>query len=412
MIKIILIFFMLCFTQLLFSMEKELYYSDKLGKSVEIFSNRIIIKFKPNTSRKKFSISNKKYVTKSIKTVPDIFFYEFQDSIIDIKSKIEELNMNSNIEYAEPDYVFYFHTIPDDENYSSQWYHSSINCTGAWDFTTGDSQIKIAVLDSGIEDTHPDIANNMWINNYEIPGNNIDDDNNGFIDDYKGWDFFYNDSSPRDYQGHGTHVSGITAAVGNNGIMGSGIMWNAKVMNLKCGSDVNKDISAAATVQAIYYAIDKGANVINMSFGGFAESGAIGEALKRAYDSGIVLIASAGNDNSNEKSYPAAYDDVIAVAALYQNNAKASFSNYGDWIGLSAPGTEIYSNWIGGTFRSNQGTSMAAPIVSGTAGLIKSKNQNLTSREIKNSLIVSCENINNTTLGAGKNQCIQSSGLF
>ena len=190
--------------------------------------------------------------------------------------------------------------------------NADIRATEAWAFTTGSSNIIVAVIDTGVDYFHQDLRHNLWRNTREIPGNGIDDDGNGFIDDFHGYDFVSNDSDPFDDNGHGTHVSGTIGAEGNNGIGTAGVCWQVTILPVKA-FDQDGNGSVANAINAIHYAVANGARIINASWGLDEKSRALEEAVRFATDAGVLFVAAAGNSRTATPSYPAAYNDVIAV---------------------------------------------------------------------------------------------------
>jgi hypothetical protein len=253
----------------------------------------------------------------------------------------------------------------------------------------------VAVIDTGLDFTHPDITGNVWVNPGEIAGNGVDDDHNGYIDDVNGWNFVANNNSPIDGHGHGTHVAGTIAAVGNNGIGVIGVAFNSKVMVLKGLDDsgVGYDTNLA---NAIYYAVANGADVISNSWGGRGFSQVLKDAIDYAWSQGVVVVAAAANDASDVKDYfPAGYANVITVAASSPYDGVTSFSNYGVKIDVTAPGVDILSlraagtgigTIVGNNYVVLSGTSMAAPHVSGTAALILARNPTYTNEQVRQAL--------------------------
>ncbi|MDI6735566.1 MAG: S8 family serine peptidase [bacterium] len=297
----------------------------------------------------------------------------------DILSIIKKYEKDPDVIYAEPNYYATLYLTPNDTSFSSQWGLHNTGQTGgtadadidapeAWDIHTG-SGVTIAVIDTGVDWDHPDLANNIWSNSGEISGNGIDDDGNGYIDDTRGWDFADNDNNPMDYHGHGTHVAGIISAVTNNSQGVAGVGWANKIMPVKMFPSATDD----AIGNAIKYAVDNGARVLSNSWG-YTSPGVFPNVVKDAIDyadsSGSLVIFAAGNDNSSSLYYPGAYDKVIGVASTTHNDTKSSFSNYGDWVDVSAPGSSIYSTLWNDTYTYMSGTSMACPFVSGLAGLL------------------------------------------
>lgn len=278
---------------------------------------------------------------------------------------------------------------PNDELYDQQWHHDVVEPEKLWKYSKGEG-IVVAVIDTGVDFNHQDLADNIWTNQGEIPGNGIDDDRNGYIDDVRGWDFVerggFNclssedctgeDNNPDDVNGHGTHVAGIIGAVDNNQIGISGIAPNVEIMPLRAGysTGFSAFLKTSDILDAIIYAINNDADVINMSFAG-PELSRLAEILKLAEDIGIVCVAAAGNSGTTRQTYPAALSSVIAVGALSDDKSKASYSNSGSWVDFVAPGSWIFSTTPNNNYDYKSGTSMAAPIVAGLAALIKGKNK-------------------------------------
>lgn len=269
-----------------------------------------------------------------------------------------------------------------DPRRSEQWALDMIKANDAWDVAMGSHNVVVAVIDTGIAD-HEDLSSNAWINEDEVAGNGIDDDNNGFIDDVRGWDFNGNDSDPRDETGsrnpgHGTHCSGIIGAVCNNDLGICGISPQVSLMALRF-LDQNGSGDLFASVKAIDYAISNGAHIISASWGAnIPESSAqpIIEAIKRAEEKGLIFVAAAANDgksNDVESMYPANAQTfhMISVAASNDKDEKPPWSNFGRKVDIAAPGENILSTVPGG-YKLLSGTSMATPLVAGTVALMKS----------------------------------------
>ncbi|MFH0837402.1 MAG: S8 family peptidase, partial [Candidatus Aenigmatarchaeota archaeon] len=349
---------------------------------------------------------------------PDITIINV-DKQVDIEKLAALYETNPDVEYAEPNYLAKTFLNPNDPSYSSQYHHTNIESALAWNITTGNTTIIIGIIDTGVDWDHPDLAANIWNNTGEtncIDG--IDDDNNTYIDDCRGWDFVDNisdcyagedcddrDNNPMDFHGHGTHVSGIAAAVTNNSLGISGVCWNCKIMPLRAGfkySDGNGYLSTTDIVSAIYYGTDNGADIISMSFGLTSSSSTIQNAINYAYSKGVVLIAASGNSNSATKQYPAAYDNVIAISSTDSNDAKSFFSNHGTWIDNSISGTSIYSTYFNDTYATVSGTSMATPMAAGVIGLILSHNS-FTHDQIKTILHSAVDNLTSSVyMGTGR----------
>jgi len=263
------------------------------------------------------------------------------------------------------------------------WGISRIGAPQAWQTTHGSEEIVVAVIDSGVDYSIPELAPSMWVNEGEIPDNGIDDDGNGYIDDIHGWDFYDNDNGP--FTGtrlhwHGTFVASIIAAwPGKNAIVG--VAPGAKIMDIRFLDSENlfykQDCETFA--QAVNYAVDNGASIINLSiYSDDKPCAALQQALQRADEKGVVVVAIAGNESLPQVNYPAKYDFVTAVSAINDRDQLAELSNYGSEIVLTGPGEMITSLIPGGFLATKSGTSFAAPFVSGTLALILSANQQMT----------------------------------
>jgi hypothetical protein len=294
---------------------------------------------------------------------------------------------------CSPNYVMRTNAVPNDPGFSQTWglgkaVQGAANAQDAWDLETGSSDIVVAVIDTGIDYDHPDLAANMWVNPGEIAGNNADDDGNGVIDDIYGYNAFSNNGNPDDGNGHGTHCAGTIGGRGNNSVGVPGVNWNVKLMALKFLGD-NGSGSLAGAIQAINYMVmmkNRGVNirVSNNSWGGGGYSQALANAIQAAKNAGILFVAAAGNsanDNDSNPSYPANYDvdNVVSVAAIDSSGNLASFSNYGaNTVDIGAPGVSVYSTYKNGSYASLSGTSMATPHVSGALALLYADEPTLT----------------------------------
>ncbi|MDD4899124.1 MAG: S8 family serine peptidase, partial [Candidatus Omnitrophica bacterium] len=305
------------------------------------------------------------------------------------------LKNNSSVEFAQPNYRMKSSFTPNDPFYSSSgllgpfddlYGLKKIQCGTAWDSSRGDN-IVVAVVDTGAALSHPDLQSNLWVNSDEIAGNGVDDDGNGYIDDVNGYDFVYRDGNPTDVVGHGTHVAGTIAAVGNNNYEVVGIAFNSKIMVCKGlgdgGSGYVTDLA-----EGIHYAADNGARVVNNSWGPesrLAYDPVAEAAVDYAYSKGCIITFAAGNSNDDVAYYsPANYAKVIAVSGTDYNDARYTESNWGDAVWVSAPGVKILSLATDENYLAEaSGTSMACPHVSGTIALILAKNVSLTDAEIR-----------------------------
>jgi subtilisin family serine protease len=313
------------------------------------------------------------------------------------------LSRNPDVRYVTPDLAYHVQTVPNDPLFNEETEMPSIGAPQAWSRSTGSSSVIVAVLDTGIDLTHPDLEQNIWTNPH--PGED------GFVEDLHGWNFAENNNDPSDAYGHGTHVAGIIGAVGNNGIGVAGENWNVQLMSLKvCNNEGNCFFSAM--IKALEYAVQHGAKVANASFGGSgAASPPVEEAIRAAGKAGLLLVAAAGNeasDTDNLPFYPADYelDNVVAVAATSRFHELSSFSNFGPGtVQLGAPGEEILSTLpTSGRLNSStgygklSGTSMAAPVVSGAAALLWSLHPTWTPQQIRARLLSSVQ-ANSALLG-------------
>ncbi|MBN2180179.1 MAG: S8 family serine peptidase [Deltaproteobacteria bacterium] len=313
------------------------------------------------------------------------------------------LRYDPDVEYVEPNYRRHpQETIPNDTDFDQLW---GLNNTGqrvngwrgtpdadidapeAWDLFQGSSDTIIAVIDTGVDYNHQDLAGTIWMNPGEIPGNGLDDDGNGYIDDVRGWDFYTGDNEPLDNDSHGTHVAGIIAAEMNNNEGISGVSPGTRIMPLRF---MNGDGSVSDEIDAINYAIEKGVNIINMSFGSYTFSFSEREAMSDAGQAGVLFVAAAGNkNNDNDGSsslYPASYNlsNIISVAATDQDDGRWYDSNYGALsVDVGAPGVNIYSTTPGNAYSFKNGTSMATPHVAGLAALLWGFDPSLTHLQVR-----------------------------
>jgi subtilisin family serine protease len=316
-----------------------------------------------------------------------------------IEAFVSTLTQNNAFEQIEYNTVGeYVEFIPNDPFMASQWYLSAINIFDTWGITTGDANVIVGVLDSGVDWDHPDLGEgtdsyqNFYLNlgedawsNPEDPttGNGIDDDNNGLIDDWKGWNYADNTNDVRTTYFHGTFVAGIIGSKTNNnqGIAGiAGGNYNQGVQLLPYCVGVTAPVSSVID-DAIINAVDNGAKIIQFSLS-IGYSTAIEDAIQYAVDNGVLVICAAGNNYSASVSYPASNPNVMTVGAINANNQRADFSNYGNNLDVVAPGVNIFSTTLNNGYTSSQGTSFAAPIVSGIAALILSVNPNLTVQQV------------------------------
>jgi subtilisin family serine protease len=299
--------------------------------------------------------------------------------------------------YCEPNFVYTFTASPNDPRNSSQYAHRLTSLPAAWDVNTGSTGVRVAIIDSGVQHTHPDLATNMWRNpNETVDG--IDNDGNGFVDDIVGYDFVDRDADPDDLNDHGTHCAGITAAAGNNGEGVAGAAWNAAIMGVRVldaqGSGFLSDVASG-----VRYAVDNGASVLSLSLGGPSASDTLERALSYACSKGAFIAVAAGNesaDNDTVPAFPANHDlpCLISVAATDSSDNLADFSNRGiRKVHVAAPGVSILSTLPGGQYGNLSGTSMATPLVAGIGVLIKASKPELSGENIKSIVIDSVDKL-------------------
>lgn len=367
-------------------------------------------------------------------------------STLSIPEIAEELARDDAIEYALPNYLVESDMVPSDTLYTHQWAHKQTEAQEGWDIQTGSESVVVAVIDAGVDYTHPDLAANIWHDSAGNPGYDCVDidttlykQNNFTL--YTGEDYTDVDTDPMDFNGHGTHCAGIIGAAANNLTGIAGVAHHCKIMPVRAGFQHTgrSSFEMDDIVRAIRYAADNGADVISMSFGGSEPNPLEKEALDYASSMGVILVASAGNDALDMKKYPAAFDNVIAVAAINMDKKLANYSNYGYWVDIAAPGgesskndsTKIIStvplhgglNTDASGYKYLAGTSMACPYVSGLAALLKSQYPNATPAAIRGKIMSSaqpvhgkvydyakvgagCVNVHNALLSQDQPYCI------
>jgi subtilisin family serine protease len=336
-----------------------------------------------------------------------------------IDAALKRLNGAADVYAAEPNYLYYGDDKPADPRVGEMWFLDRIAAFDAWRDRSSSPGIVVAVIDTGIQLDHEDLKDRIWTNPNEIPGNGVDDDRNGYIDDIHGWNFIAANNMPtaefvaaptrtcrarpgnRKYEHHGTHVAGTIGSTADNGVGGAGVTHDVRIMALKvlggpCGAG-----SISGIFQAIAYAVANGAKVINLSLGGPNPSVLVRREIQAAIDAGISIVAAAGNngsDNDAKPNFPAAYpvEGLIAVAATDSGDALAKFSNYGrNSVDIAAPGVRILNAVPDGTsasgprsgYRTLSGTSMAAPIVTGSVALMRAHNPKLDPAEIERRIV-------------------------
>lgn len=363
--------------------------------------------------------NNGKMLTQDTRGIGRIYEITY-DAPVDAYDACLELSRNPAIEYAVPAYNRYVDMVPNDPQYSQQYALSKVQADKAWDITKGKPEILIAIVDSGTDYEHEDLAGNLWTNPNEIPDNGKDDDNNGKIDDVHGWDFvgnvsfqqvingvFLEDNDPKvrvanlsagDVRGHGTNVAGVAAAVTNNAKGVAGMGFNCRFVPIKCGSDNASAGGIYRGYEAILYAARLGADVINCSWGGFGNSPAEQDVISQVTAMGSLVVAASGNnslftDAAPVRHYPSNYLEVLSVGATQQTDATAGFSNYGGRTLIYAPGDALWTTRTDNRYTTASGTSFSAPLVSGIAALVLSVHPNWTPRQVLQQLRSTSDNV-------------------
>ncbi len=393
----------------------------------EYVDGEIVVRFVPGSGRGHRSAARASARARLKRNIPRLDMQLWELPSKGRTAMLDNLNVlrkNPNVLYAEPNYVVRalgrrgaagtpqagLGTIaaPSDPRFDDLWGLHNTGQTGgtedadidaleAWGVSTGAEGVVVAVIDTGVDYTHPDLADNTWVNADEIAANGIDDDSNGYVDDVHGYDFAYHDADPMDGHKHGTHCAGTIGAVGNNGIGVIGVNHDVTIMAVKFLDDGGFGKTAAA-VEAVLYAVDNGAVILSNSWGGGGPSSALKDAIVYALDHDVLFVAAAGNDSVDTDifpNYPSNYDvdNVMSIASTDHNDLKAGTSNWGlNTVDLGAPGVEVLST-VPGAYSYSSGTSMATPHVSGAAALLKAHNPSLSALEIKAVLMGSVDPI-------------------
>lgn len=367
--------------------------------STSAFAGEFIVKLKDGAQ----------FTNKSVNVTSEFKVASGEFVVIDSSDKaVELLKTDSAVEYIEPNYTYHISNIKD-ADYGKQWGLKNtgrnsgsifapgkkgvdVNAEKAWTLTKGNRDVKIAVIDTGVDYNHEDLKGNIMVNEAELNGTaGVDDDGNGYVDDIYGYDFANNDNDPMDGHGHGTHCAGVIGAT-HNSIGIAGVMANVQILPIQFLTKKGSGTLEGA-IKSIDYAVKRGVQIMSNSWGGRGQSKALEDAIALAEKAGVLFIAAAGNENSDNDrvaTLPASIKlpNIVSVGAMDGKGKKASFSNFGaTTVHVFAPGVNIYSTVANNSYKKMSGTSMACPHVAGVAGLILANEPNLTYSEIKAKLM-------------------------
>ena len=393
----------------LWSGEPDISVKEKVKAEKNYKEGELLVKFKVDVSEEKKEKVHKNFGSEKIKEFEDLSIDQIKiKEGLSVEQAIELYSTDPDVEYAEPDYIVNAQVIPNDPYFSYLWglnnaNDADIDAPEAWNINTGSSNVVVAVIDTGVDYTHPDLSANIWVNAAEKNGSpGVDDDGNGYVDDIYGIDTYNNDSNPLDDDGHGTHVSGTIGAVGNNDIGVAGVNWDVKIMTCKFLNSNGSGYTSGAIgcLEYIRNMKNRGVNVVatNNSWGGGGYSQSLYDAINAQRTQDILFIAAAGNngkDNDKTAFYPASYylPNLLSVAATDNSDNKASWSNYGRRsVYVGAPGVSILSTIPNNGYSYYSGTSMATPHVTGLAALIEAQNGSRDWRAIKNLILTGGDN--------------------
>lgn len=356
------------------------------------------------------------------KYLPGVDLYIVDD---DGQRLLNDLKKEGAIEAAEESSDIQVEALPDDPMLDDQgWVGGSgldVGADLAWEITTGSAGVTVAIIDTGISLDHPDLAPNLWTNEGEVPGNGLDDDGNGFVDDVYGYNFWDGNADATDENNHGSHLAGIIGGVGDNGVGIAGVSWRARLMPLRF-TDSHGSGTSSRAIEAIDYAIRNGANIINASWtlkldgaSGPGNDSLLYKAILKASEAGILFVTASGNqfgtgvglNIESSPVYPSSFDlsNIVSVAALNSSGSLAGYSNYGQVsVDLAAPGSSIVSTAAFGRYAAMTGTSIATAVVSGAAALVLSVRPDLTPQQVKGVLeesVVPIDSLSDTTSSGG-----------
>jgi thermitase len=348
--------------------------SASVESGASTIQGKILVKFNPSASASEISLIHRQNGAQVKEVIPQIGVQVITVSAGKVNEKVKAYRANSKVVFAEPDYIATADLSANDPYLSQQWGLTKVMAANAWDITTGNANVNIAILDTGVDSDHPDLAKKIVANKNFTLSTTVDD-----------------------IAGHGTHVAGIAAAITNNGLGTAGLGYNSSIMNVKVLGDDGSGAYSWIT-NGIIWAADNGARVINMSLGGGSASSTLEAAINYAWSKGVVIVASAGNAGTSTPVYPGYYNNVISVAATDSYDRLTSWSTYGEWVDVAAPGSSIYSTLINNAYGYKSGTSMASPFVAGLAGLVftcvtDTDGNSLLNNEVRAQIESSCDNI-------------------
>jgi len=377
---------------LLFSSFPTFVFANPADDPLSDFSpQQILVKFKPGTSLPEAAQIHRQLGGQAKETIVGIGVQVVAVPKGQVMAKAKAYSANARVAYAEPDFVAEAVGSPNDPGFGNQWGMVRIQAPEAWEVTTGSGSINVAVLDTGVDLDHPDLAAKLT--------SNIN---------------FSGSATADDVYGHGTHVAGIAAAMTNNGIGVAGLGCSSTIMNVKVLGDTGSG-AYSWIASAIIWAADNGAEIINMSLGGSSASSALEDAINYAWGKGVVVVAAAGNGGNTTPFYPAYYVNCIAVAATDVNDARASWSNYGGWVDVAAPGVNIYSTLKDNGYGYKSGTSMASPHVAGLAALVftsvsDANGDGKLNDEVRSRIEAACDDIGVLGIGYGRINAARAMG--
>ncbi len=407
--------------------------SANAGEYGNYIASQVVVRFQVNTGQEEIDKLINRFDMTIQEKIPQINYYIFHVpkayTVPDIVSLWSDIDI---VEKCEPNYVSQTQDVPSDTLFDRQWslenqhYEGSdLHITDAWEVESGDPDVIVAIIDMGFDMTHEDLQENLWQNPGEIPDNGIDDDHNGYVDDIIGWDFVNQskgtDDPDCDWSGedndptaklssHGNRVWGVLGATTDNGIGIAGIAGNCKMMLIRAGfynEDDTAVLSSAHIAKGLIYAADNGARVINISSGSNRYSESYKAALAYAINKGALVVCSAGNEGTDTPCYPSSYNltGILSVGASTPQDKMAYFSNYGDWVDVSAPGQYIMTTLLDDRYGETQGTSFASPMVAGVAALLFSRFPGWTPAMVQDRIMNTvdiCEGLAGTNITSGR----------